>query len=158
MKNNTNANQTAPTNLGQLALISLTTDKEPELEVLHYFSYGKDYKVIPGRPSSFEELEQENFSSKDMSAIWIAYKKYALKSIPTADSIRFSVASAMKFNVKNDMIIIYAPEAVKVGRTTGIQIHNLTQIGFERDEKLYVPFADRESYYDEETGDLLTIW
>ena len=157
MNNNTNATTLVEENIGQPVIISLMTDKDSEPYTLHSFDYGKEYKVIPGRPSNFDELDNAGFSSKESSAAWIAYIKYAKKLLPTAETTSFSGAEN-KFNIQNGIMVIYDMDRVKVMIASNEIETRLLHLGFHQDETLYVPFSNKESYYDLEFDALLTWW
>ncbi len=143
---------------GELVMMKLMTDSPAEQPVMQYLSYDTDYIIIPRCPSTREELKASGFSDKQIEAAWISFKKYAKKCI-SEEPIRFSSKDSKKYNFHpSGLIAIYAESEVKVAKPSDILVDRLIALGFTHDENLFVPFADREAYYNKDTDNLHVLW
>lgn len=142
---------------GELCVMNLKTDSPAEQHIMQYLSYDTDYIVIPRCPSTREEFKAAGFSDKQIEAAWLSFKKYAKKCV-AGEPTRFSKEDCMKYNIKDGMIAMYSEAAIKVAKPFGIQVDNLVELGFKYDGNLFVPFTQREAYYDENTDNLFVLW
>ena len=143
---------------GELVMMKLMADSPAELHIMQYMAYDTDYLIIPRCPSTREELKASGFSDKQIETAWLSFKKYAKKCI-SGEPIRFSREDCMKYNIHpNGLIAIYAESEVKIAKPSGILIEKLPSLGFKLDENLFVPFAEKEAYYNKESDNLLVLW
>ena len=142
---------------GELVVMNLIGDSDAQQHVIQYLSYDTDYLVIPGCPKTREELKASGYTDKQIEYAWLSFKKYAKKCI-LGETTRFSRDQMMRYNIRNGLIAIYTEVEVKVAKPSGILIDNLASLGFKQDNNLFVPFSDREAYYDKDTDILFTIW